>query len=122
MVCTCNMKSPGKNERWKKVNVLCIVDRNHEGSVLDHFRNFKGIQLIVEHNIENEDGIRIQGKGNYSKLKKGKLKTKKCLLLLYQMNKNPQYNQQTEPKQYKSEVEEICIYQNLESDRHSIYI
>ena len=29
----------------KKVNVLCIVDRNHETSVvvLDHFRNFKGI-------------------------------------------------------------------------------
>ena len=29
----------------KKVNVLCIVDRNHERSVvvLDHFRNFKDI-------------------------------------------------------------------------------
>ena len=29
----------------KKVNVLCIVDRNHERSVvvLDHFRKFKGI-------------------------------------------------------------------------------
>ena len=29
----------------KKVNVACIVDRNHERSVvvLDHFRNFKGI-------------------------------------------------------------------------------
>ena len=38
------------------------------------------------------------------------------------MNKSPQYNQQTEPKQCKSEVEEICIYQNLESGRHSIYI
>ena len=37
------------------------------------------------------------------------------------MNKNPQYNQQS-----KSEVEEICIYQNIESaaksGRHSIYI
>ena len=31
------------------------------------------------------------------------------------MNKSPQYNQQ-------SEVEEICIYQNTESGRHSIYI
>ena len=30
------------------------------------------------------------------------------------MNKNPQYNQQTEPKQCKSEVEEICIYKTLE--------
>ena len=29
----------------KKVNVLCIVDRNYERSVaiIDHFRNFKGI-------------------------------------------------------------------------------
>ena len=29
----------------KKVNVLCIVDRNHERSVviLDHFRNFNDI-------------------------------------------------------------------------------
>ena len=33
------------------------------------------------------------------------------------MNKSPQYN-----KQSKSEVEEICIYQDMESDRHSIYI
>ena len=64
--------------QWK---ILCIVDRNHERSVvvLTHFRNFKGIYLIVEYNIENE-GIFIQGKGNYcSKLKKGKLKTKKLL-------------------------------------------
>ena len=39
------------------------------------------------------------------------------------MNKSPQYNQQTEPKQCKSEVEGICIYQNLEScHHHNIYI
>ena len=31
------------------------------------------------------------------------------------MNKSPQYNQQSKP-----EVEEICIYQNMESGRHSI--
>ena len=82
---TCNMESTGslkstKNE--KKVNVLCIIDQNYERSVvvLNYFRNFKGIQLIVEYNIENEEGILIQGKGNYcSKLKKGKLKTKKLL-------------------------------------------
>ena len=64
------------------MNVLCIVDRNYERSVvaLDHFRNFKGIQLIVEYNMENEEGKFLQGKGNYcSKLKKGKLKTKKLL-------------------------------------------
>ena len=36
--------------------------------------------MIVEYNIENEEEILIQGKGNYcSKLKKGKLKTKKLL-------------------------------------------
>ena len=64
------------------MNVLCIVNRNHDRSVIvqDHFRNFKGIQLIVEYNIENEEGILIQGKGNYcSKLKKRKLRTKKLL-------------------------------------------
>ena len=34
----------------------------------------------MEYSIENEKGILIQGKGNYcSKLKKGKLKTKKLL-------------------------------------------
>ena len=38
------------------------------------------------------------------------------------MNNNPQYNQQTAPKQCKSEVEEICIYKNLESGRHNICI
>ena len=26
------------------------------------------------------------------------------------MNKSPQYNQQTEPKQCKTEVQEICVY------------
>ena len=31
------------------------------------------------------------------------------------MNKRPQYNQQS-----KSEVEEICIYQNMEIGCHSI--
>ena len=36
------------------------------------------------------------------------------------MNKSHQYNQQTEPKQCKSEVEEMCIYQNLESGCHNI--
>ena len=40
------------------------------------------------------------------------------------MNKSPQYSQQTEIKQCKSEIEEIFIYQNLESGRHtaSVYI
>ena len=35
------------------------------------------------------------------------------------MNKSPQYNQQTEPKQCKCEVEEICIHPNLENGHRS---
>ena len=36
--------------------------------------------MIVEYNIENEEGILIQGKGNYCwKVKKGKLNIKKLL-------------------------------------------
>ena len=38
------------------------------------------------------------------------------------MSKSPQHNQKTEPKQCKSEVEEIYIYQNLKSGSHSIGI
>ena len=36
------------------------------------------------------------------------------------MNKSPSYKQQTQPKQCKSRVEEIYIYQNLESGRHTV--
>ena len=36
------------------------------------------------------------------------------------MTKSPQHNHQAEPKQCMSEVEEICIYENLGSGRHSI--
>ena len=44
----------------KRMNILCIVDRNHERFVvlLDHFKNFKGI--YCGYIIENE-GILIQG-------------------------------------------------------------
>ena len=38
------------------------------------------------------------------------------------MNKSLQYNLQTEAKHCKSDVEKICIYQDLESGCHSIYI
>ena len=43
----------------KKVNVLCIFDRNHRRSVvaLDHFRNFKGISRekeIIVRNLRKE--------------------------------------------------------------------
>ena len=44
----------------------------------------------MEYNIENEEGILIQGKGNYcSKLKKGKLKTKKLLKITILDEKEP---------------------------------
>ena len=36
------------------------------------------------------------------------------------MNKIPQYNQQTEPKQCKPEAEEISIHQNLGTGHCSI--
>ena len=36
--------------------------------------------MVVEYNIENEEGLLIQGKGNYcSEFGKGKLKTKELL-------------------------------------------
>ena len=48
--------------------------------------------------------IYLSGKGNYwSKLKKGMLKTKKLLKII--ILDSPQYNQQTELKQCKSEVD-----------------
>ena len=64
MVYTCNMKTLESTKDGKKMNVLCLVDQNNKRSVvvLDHFRNFKGIQLIVEYNIGNEDEVRIQEK------------------------------------------------------------
>ena len=44
------MKSSGNTKYGKKVNVLCIVEWNHERSVvvLDHFRDFK-IDSGVQH-------------------------------------------------------------------------
>ena len=42
--------------------------------------------------------------------KKGKLKTKKLLKITILGEQEHSYNQQTEPKQCKSDVEEICIY------------
>ena len=54
MVYFCNMKSSGWRvatirKDGKKVNVLYIVDRNHQISVVvvDHSRSFKGIQPMV---------------------------------------------------------------------------
>ena len=72
--------------------------------------------MIAECNVENEEEILIQEKRNCLKLKKGKLKTKKLLNITI-LDKQPSVQPQTEPKKCKSEVEEICIYQNLESGR-----
>ena len=71
------------------------------------------------YNIENGEII-IQGRGNCcSKLKKGKLRTKNLLKITILDEQEPRYNQQTEQKQCKSEVEEICIQQNLETSHRS---
>ena len=65
---TRSMKSSKNTKELKKGNPVCIVERNNERSVvvLDHFRNFKDIQLVVEYNVENGEEILIQGKRNYS--------------------------------------------------------
>ena len=70
--------------------------------------------MIVEYNIENEEGILIQGKGNYcSKLKKGKLKTKKLLKIT--ILGEQEHSVKSPDKAMKVwRVEEICICQNVE--------
>ena len=76
----------------------------------------------MEYNIENEKGIGvlIQGKGNYcSKLKRGKLKTKKLLKITILGEQEHSIQKQTDPKHCQSDVEEVCIYQNQESGHHS---
>ena len=76
----------------------------------------------MEYNIENEEGIGvlIQGKGNYcSKLKRGKLKTKKLLKITILGEQEHSIQQQTDPKQCQSDVEEVCIYLNQESSHRS---
>ena len=63
---------------------------------------------------------RDEGKGKYrSKLKKGKLKTKRLLKITIFDEQEPSLQSVDRTKvARKSEVEEICIYQNLESGRH----
>ena len=51
------MKSSGKYTKdGRKVNLLCIVDRNHQRSMaaVDHFRNL--VELV-------DDGFNIQNRG-----------------------------------------------------------
>ena len=55
------MKSSGKYTKdGKKVNVLCLVDRNHQRSMVavHHSRNFKGIQLIMVTTLKIEEYLR----------------------------------------------------------------
>ena len=67
----------------KKVKVLCIVDQNHERSVavLDHFRNFTGIDFVDSGVQHRKCGGNTQsGKRKLLfEIKKGKSKTKKFL-------------------------------------------
>ena len=70
----------------------------------------------MEYNVENEEGILIQGRGNYcSKLKKGKLKTEKLLKI------SILDEQQTEPKQYKSKLRKYVFAKTWTVAITSIY-
>ena len=74
----------------------------------------------MEFNIENEEGILIQRKGNYcSKLKKGKLKTKKLLKITILGEQEHSVQSADRTKAVQSDVEERCIIQNLKSS-HSM--
>ena len=97
-------KVPTKDE--EKKNVLCTVDRNRVVA-LDHIRNLKGIQLIVEYNIENEEEILIQRKGNYcSKLKKGKLKFRKLFKILILDEREPSVQCYDDSRQNQSKTDQ----------------
>ena len=78
------MKTLESTKDGKKVSVLCIVDRNHERSVvlLDHFRNFKGIYSIVVATSKMEEHLSRERKLLYClklKKKEGSQKLKSCL-------------------------------------------
>ena len=68
----------------------------------------------MEYNIENEEEILIQGKGNYCwKLKKGKLKIKKLLKITILDEQEPSVLSKDRTKTVQdqnSEVDEICSY------------
>ena len=68
----------------------------------------------MEYNIENEEEILIQGKGNYCwKLNKGKLKIKKLLkiTILDEQELSVRSKDRTKTVQdQNSEVDEICSY------------
>ena len=79
-------------------------------SLSQMMRDLWFFQTTLGHNNQKWRNSYPSRRGNYcSKLKRGKLKTK-SLLTRKVMNKSPQYNQQTEPKQCNSEVEEINMY------------
>ena len=61
----------------KKVNVLCIVDQNHERPVvvLDHFRNFKGIQSIVVTTSKIEEYLSVRERKLLFEIEKRKVKS-----------------------------------------------
>ena len=66
--------------------------------------------------LSREKGIIVRNQ------RKGKLKTKELLKITILEEQETTDNQQAEPKQCKFEIDETCIYQNLERGRHSIYI
>ena len=56
------------------------------------------------------------------KLKKRKLKTKKLLKITILVKQEPLVQSAEEPKQGKSEFEEICIHQNLNWPLQHLYL
>ena len=66
---------------------------------------------MIREYLSREEKIIVQN------LKKGELNTKKLLKITRYIRWTRAFNQQS-----KFEVEDICIYQNMESDRHSIFI
>ena len=61
--------------------------------------------MIVEYNIENEEGIHIQGKGNYcSELKKRKLKIKKLFKITILDEQEPSVQLKDRTKKFRKYV------------------
>ena len=80
----------------KKVKVLCTLAQNC--GCTDHFRNLKGIYLVNSGTLEKY--LLIQGRGNYcSKLKTGKLKTKRLLKITILYEQEPWLQNQSRPNQ-----------------------
>ena len=80
----------------------------------------------MEYNIENEEGILIQGKGNYcSKLKKGKLKTKKLFKITILDEQEPSVQSAERTKARKNPKEQylkVVTFSDASFSKRRIYL